>query len=382
MSERLIIEGLVKTYEGHSGVVRAMDDVTLHVEPGEFFTLLGPSGCGKTTTLRSVAGLEVPDEGTIRVGSQTMFSTKPSRVFLRPEQRDISMVFQSYAIWPHMTVFENVAFPLRAARLDRAVVRRRTEDVLELVGLAHLAQRSATALSGGQQQRVALARAVVKEAGVLLLDEPLSNLDAQLRIQMRKEIVGLQARLKATTLYVTHDQEEALAMSDRIALMRNGRPVEVGTPDDLYYRPKTEFAARFIGAAQLFPCTIERTSGADGATVSSPLGVLEVSGSSAVTGSGEVLLLVRPEHIVLRPGGGQLKPNEIGAEVISVEFTGAMYDYALRVGDTVVRASTPSISGYGLGDKVILVIDRSSARLVAADPEGVGALGAPVSQAA
>lgn len=368
MSERLTIDRLTKTYEGHSGPVRAMNEVSLEVQPGEFFTLLGPSGCGKTTTLRSVAGLETPDSGMIRVGPQVLFATEPRPVHLRPERRDISMVFQSYAIWPHMTVAQNVAFPLRAGRVASAEIRPRVERALEMVGLGHLGGRPATQLSGGQQQRVALARAIVKEAGVLLLDEPLSNLDARLRILMRKEIVRLQTRIAATTLYVTHDQDEALAMSDRIALMRNGRPVEVGTPDDLYYRPTTAFAAEFIGSAQLYPCRVLSRGGADAVTVGSALGVVDATAAPGLQGP-DALLLIRPEHVtVTSPVGAPA--SALTARIAEVSFTGSTYDYVVDIAGQSLRATSPSIERFDAGSEVAVVLRRERTRVLPAERSG------------
>ncbi|MCS7235891.1 MAG: ABC transporter ATP-binding protein, partial [Armatimonadota bacterium] len=223
---------LRKVYEFRGQRVQAVDGVTLEAPEGQILTLLGPSGCGKTTTLRCLAGLERPDDGEIRFGDRVVFS-RARGLFVPPEHRHIGMVFQSYAIWPHMTVFENVAYPLRVRRASPAEIRQRVYAALELVGLAALADRPAPYLSGGQQQRVALARALVYEPEVLLLDEPLSNLDAKVREQVREELRSLQRQLRITTVYVTHDQVEALSLSDVVAVMRDGRVLEVGSPRDL-----------------------------------------------------------------------------------------------------------------------------------------------------
>lgn len=242
------LKNLWLTYPGAAQA--SVRGVSLAIQPGEFFTLLGPSGCGKTSTLRSVAGLETPSAGSIAIGTQRVFD-HATGVNVPTHARDIAMVFQSYAIWPHMTVWQNVAFPLEVMKLSRDETRRRVDEVLEMVGLAALAPRSATMLSGGQQQRVAIARALVRRAAVMLLDEPLSNLDAKLREQMRVELRDLLKRVGMTAIYVTHDQEEALMLSDRIALMNAGKLVEMDTPRNLYLQPSTVFGATFLGAAEI-----------------------------------------------------------------------------------------------------------------------------------
>lgn len=227
-------------------MVTAVDQLSLEVERGHVFTLLGPSGCGKTTTLRMVAGLERPDGGRITFGDRTL-SDATTQTWSPPHKRNLGMVFQSYAIWPHMTVFDNVAYPLRLRGASKREIQRRVGDVLALVGMEPLAQRPATDLSGGQQQRVALSRALVYEPGLLLLDEPFSNLDAQLRVQMRVEVRMLQQRLGITVLFVTHDQLEALSMSDQIAVLNQGRLEQVGAPGELYDRPASTFVRDFLG---------------------------------------------------------------------------------------------------------------------------------------
>ncbi|HEU5018316.1 MAG TPA: ABC transporter ATP-binding protein, partial [Pseudolabrys sp.] len=230
----------------------AVNDVNLTIRRGEFVTLLGPSGCGKTTTLRCIAGLEHPDGGEITIGDEVVAA--PARgIYLNPEERNIGMVFQSYAVWPHMTVFDNVAYGLRVRHAPAPVTKERTTRALELVGLPHLADRYATKLSGGQRQRVALARAIVYEPRVILFDEPLSNLDAKLREQMRVELVRLQHEVGITSVYVTHDQSEALVMSDRVVVMDKGVIQQIGDPQTIYARPANTFVANFIGVANLMP---------------------------------------------------------------------------------------------------------------------------------
>ncbi len=257
MSVMVALDHLSKNF----GAELAVNDVSLAVEQGEFVTLLGPSGCGKTTTLRCIAGLERPDGGEIRIGGDVVAA--PQRgVYLNPEDRNIGMVFQSYAVWPHMTVFDNVAYGLRVRRAPAAEIKERTTKALELVGLPHFADRYATKLSGGQRQRVALARAIVYEPRVILFDEPLSNLDAKLREQMRVELVRLQKEVGITSIYVTHDQSEALVMSDRVVVMNNGVIQQIGDPQTIYARPANTFVANFIGVANLMQGVLLGRSGA------------------------------------------------------------------------------------------------------------------------
>src|SRR2546421_1351414 len=243
----LRVEGLYTEYPNDKGeIVKAAQDVTFTVPEGKLFTLLGPSGCGKTTTLRSIAGLEKPSAGEIEVGGRLVYSSD-KRIFVAPNKRNFGMVFQSYAIWPHMNVFQNAAFPLEVRRLAKKEVRERVMRVLHAVALDALVDRDATKLSGGQQQRLALARALVMEPQLLLLDEPLSNLDAKLRGRMRTELKRLQREFSLTTVYVTHDQSEALALSHEIAVMNDGRVVQIGTPRQIYEQPTDKFVADFVG---------------------------------------------------------------------------------------------------------------------------------------
>src|SRR5215210_2130413 len=263
----LRVDNLVKTFDTSRGEkrrrVQAVDDVSFEVKEGELFTLLGPSGCGKTTTLRSIAGLEKPDGGTIAVGDRVMFSAGGNgnrNVNMPANQRGLGMVFQSYAIWPHMTVFDNVAFPLqvrkRSERPSKKEIRERVERVLETMELSPQIDRQATKLSGGQQQRLALARALVIQPPLLLLDEPLSNLDAKLRESLRYELKRLQRELGITSVYVTHDQVEALALSTHIAVMQAGKVVQLGKPREVYESPANKFVAEFIGTSNFIPGTV------------------------------------------------------------------------------------------------------------------------------
>jgi iron(III) transport system ATP-binding protein len=259
---RIEVTDLVVRY----GDVTAVDSIGFDIAPGELVTLLGPSGCGKTTTLRAVAGLETPSGGSIRLNGDTVYSARERRN-LPTEKRGVSMVFQSYAIWPHMTVFDNVAYGLRVRKLSQAEVRQNVQRVLGLVQMQDYADRPASKLSGGQQQRVAVARAIAFSPNVVLFDEPLSNLDAKLRAEMRVELRELQRRLDITSLYVTHDQEEALAISDRVIVMNGGRIEQIGTPEDIYNRPRSRFVADFVGSANLIEGKVRGPSGANGTLI-------------------------------------------------------------------------------------------------------------------
>lgn len=282
----------------------AVNDVSFDVSPGELLTLLGPSGCGKTTTLRAIAGLERISAGEIFLGDRVVSSASRG-LHLNPEKRDVGMVFQSYAIWPHMSVFDNVAYPLRCRKVQKSEVQRRVHQGLRLVEMDAYQDRPATLLSGGQQQRVALARAMVMEPSVLLLDEPLSNLDAQLRVQMRAHIKELQQRTGLTMIYVTHDQAEAMALSDRVIVMNHGVIAQIGTPEEIYGRPRSRFVADFVGAANFIkgevlgagmePHTLRVSTGTETLICSLAQGL--ALGERNLTPGARVVLMVRPEKI-------------------------------------------------------------------------------------
>jgi ABC-type Fe3+/spermidine/putrescine transport system ATPase subunit len=286
------------------GETIAVDGISLAVRQGEHLTLLGPSGCGKTTTLRAIAGLERPTSGEIRIDGRPVYSST-RKLNLPPEQRDLSMVFQSYAIWPHMTVAENVAYGLKLRKFGREEVRRRVDEVLEMVRLGGFGERPAARLSGGQQQRVALARSIAFHPKALLLDEPLSNLDAKLRAQMRIELRELQRHIDVTSIYVTHDQEEALAISDRIIVMNSGKIEQVGTPGEIYDQPRSRFVADFIGASNIVLGQVEPRHANGHVTVRTrPGGVLLHCQSPARPPSGDVAISLRtvyPEILRERP---------------------------------------------------------------------------------
>ncbi len=295
------------------GSTSAVDGVSFTVQSGEIFTLLGPSGCGKTTTLRLIAGLEEPDDGEILIGGSTVAAPRRG-LFVAPEKRRLGMVFQSYAIWPHLSVFENVAFPLRVRHETAERIRWRVHQALEKVGLDGLAERGATQLSGGQQQRVALARALVYEPAIVLLDEPLSNLDAKLREQMRVEIRALQRQLNLTVLYVTHDQAEAMTLSDRIAVVACGCFEQVGTPAELYETPVSPFVAEFLGRTVRLAARVSRNGSrcrvefADGAGY----GMIAATTMPAFPDGASVEVVTRPEDIEILPAG-ELCHNQLAA---------------------------------------------------------------------
>ncbi len=325
---------LSKTYPGNSQ--KAVDGLSLEIADGEVFTLLGPSGCGKSTTLRMVAGLEEPDDGSIYFGDKAVVISDEG-FSLPPEKRNIGMVFQSYAIWPHMTVGENVAFPLRAQKFPRSKVKNRVAEVLELVGMAGMENRPGPLLSGGQQQRVALARALVPEPKILLLDEPFSNLDAKLREQMRLEVKLLQKRLNIAVLFVTHDQVEALSLSDRIAIMSHGVVQQQGAPKMLYEQPVNDFTRDFVGKTLLFKGRVVASDGAGQVSVAvdgAPNCVVGGwTGPASGLRAGEpVCIGVRPEDIQLFPVTASEAPaGMIGGVAHAALFVGERYEYQIEV---------------------------------------------------
>ncbi len=333
------------------GKVVAVDRISLDIEDGEFMTLLGPSGCGKTTTLRMIAGLEVPSDGEIYLGDR-LVSSPAKKVFIPPEKRNIGMVFQNYAVWPHMTVFDNVAYPLKIKKMPRDEIRRKVREVLELVKLSGMENRYPHQLSGGQQQRVALARALVMEPAVLLLDEPLSNLDAKLREEMRFEIRALQRRLGITVVYVTHDQAEAMAMSDRIAVMNRGHIHQVGSPYEIYKHPVDSFVANFIGLANFLKYDSLEIKG-NRATVTLFGGKITLDVTLPISHGKELLLVVRPTDIDLYD---KPRPNTAEGVVVRSTFLGDIVDYLIEVNGQRIRVQDKSRRIYGEGEKVYIMI--------------------------
>jgi iron(III) transport system ATP-binding protein len=369
----LTIDNLVKSFPGRKRDrerVLAVNDVSLEVEEGQLFTMLGPSGCGKTTTLRCVAGLETPDAGEIKVGERVFFSSAQG-IKAPANQRRLGMVFQSYAIWPHMDVFGNVAFPLsvlpRQERPSHAKIRERVEKVLSVVKLDHLADRAATDLSGGQQQRLALARALVIEPPLLLLDEPLSNLDAKLREEMRFELKRLQRELGVTAVYVTHDQVEALGMSNVIAVMNDGVIQQVGRPRDVYERPSSRFVADFIGSSNFIDGVIESQEPEDRYVVDTQHGKLVATSTAKYSPGSPIVVAARPEQISIEVGTANgTGPNRWEGTVGTRAFLGEAVDHMVAVGDRELRVrSNPSVS-IPPGATVSLVFSEEACSLIPA----------------
>ncbi|MCE4617031.1 MAG: ABC transporter ATP-binding protein [Desulfurococcales archaeon] len=318
------LEGITKIY----GNIVAVDNMTLEIRDGELFTFLGPSGCGKTTTLRLIAGFEYPDKGKIYLDEE-------DATYMKPYQRGTAMVFQNYALWPHMTVFDNIAYGLKLRKIPKSEIKERVKRVLELVKLEGMENRYPTQLSGGQQQRVALARALVVEPKLLLLDEPLSNLDAKLRVEMREEIKRIQKELGITTIYVTHDQEEALTISDRIAVLNKGKVQQAGTPFEVYNRPRNMFVATFLGRSNVVEGTVVETSGTK---VKVDVGFAELWGVTreeyleAVQKETKVGVVLRPEHFTRLPGENEF--NELQLKVIFTMFAGMRQEVKALIDDT------------------------------------------------
>ncbi len=354
------IENLQKSYLSSGAEVRAVDGISLDAETGKLITLLGPSGCGKTTTLRCLAGLERPQSGRIVIANRAMFDSA-KRIFVPASDRGIGMVFQSYAIWPHMTVFENVAFPLRVSRARKystADITDRVSRMLDMVQLTAFARRPATQLSGGQQQRLAFARGLVHEPAILLLDEPLSNLDAKLREQMRLELKRLQRSLGITTVYVTHDQSEALALSDEIAVFDSGRIIQRGTPQQIYRQPRNQFVADFVGSANFLPGTVR---GADSGltAVETAHGVMRCQFAEPISAGMKASVTARPEDIILYDGAGGAGgaapdgANVLKGTIVNRVFLGEVVDYMIDLGDRELRVRSRS-DDFQLGQPVTL----------------------------
>ncbi|HET7089431.1 MAG TPA: ABC transporter ATP-binding protein [Anaerolineae bacterium] len=363
----VIVDDLVKTFEskGHESVP-AVRGVSFEVPEGKFFTLLGPSGCGKTTTLRTIAGLERPEAGEIRINGRVVCSPAQG-IFVPPNERDISMVFQSYAIWPHMTVFENVAFPLTVGKRKpgKQEIARRVDKALSLVQLDGLKNRPAPNLSGGQQQRLALARALVREPKVLLLDEPLSNLDAKLREQMRIELRELQRRLQVTTIYVTHDQAEALAMSNLVAVMDRGRIVQLGRPRDIYDLPATKFTADFVGSTNFVPGTVIGDPVEDGARlVETQHGNLLCHVPADIQKGETVLISIRPQNVLVSREPAPNAHNVFEGKVRVSVFLGEYVDCQIEVGNDVLRVHLHPRLRISRGEEVFVHLPRDLCTVV------------------
>lgn len=338
MNQVLSVTSLIKRY----GDVTAVNDISFTVQQNEFFSLLGPSGCGKTTTLRSVAGLESAQQGSIRIGDTLVYDAQ-KRLDLPTNKRPIGMVFQSYAVWPHMTVFDNIAYPLKVKRKNKTEIVSSVNRILAMLGMVNLGQRIPSELSGGQQQRVALGRALVMEPRLLLLDEPLSNLDAKLRETMRAELKHVQRETALPILYVTHDQEEALAMSDRIAVMDGGNIHQIASPTEVYHRPATRFVLDFIGTTSYLDCEVTEPD-EDHVQV-----VWGEAGNNATTtlqrtldtpGKGRAMMAVRPEQVGLSPEDTPDSKETVIGTIVLRSFLGSHCEYHVRIGSQLIRAKT------------------------------------------
>jgi len=344
---QVLLKGVLKRF----GSVVACDIPHLEISDGEFLTLLGPSGCGKTTTLRIIAGLTKEDRGEIYIGDQKVND-------IPPERRNTTMVFQSYALFPHMTVFENVAFGLRMRKTPEQELRRRVLSVLDMVGLAGMEKRYPKQLSGGQQQRVALARAIVCNPDVLLFDEPLSNLDAKLRERMRFELKKLQKELGTTSIYVTHDQAEALVLSDRIAVMNQGSIAQIGSPDVIYMRPQSEFVADFIGLANFIDGEVVQAG--DGLVVVETRDGLRIRCQGDAGMGSLVRVVVRPEHIEIASSNRWKGENVFAGRIVEKAYLGRYIDYRVRVGEWTLRTAESPRAVFEMGDEVFCWLDPSS----------------------
>ena len=370
----VLVEDLSRHFDG----VPAVDRVNLRIEPGEFVTLLGPSGCGKTTTLRMVAGLEQNTRGRISIGDRVV-SDAAAGLFVPPDQRQLGMVFQSYAIWPHMTVFDNVAYPLRIRRRPRSEIRNRVQAALQLVEMEAFADRPAPALSGGQQQRVAIARALVFEPEVLLLDEPLSNLDARLRTQMGDEFRALQKRLRITSLYVTHDQEEAMALSDRVVVMQNGRVLQIGTPEEIYQRPVSRAVAAFFGSPNLLDAKV--TGCARGEDNRFELTVAGINwtgrclaGEPFATGE-PVLVLVRPENMRVDADAAGGAPMTWSGRITDAIFRGPRRSMVVETDGLRFNVEVPPLLRARVGNSIALKVPPAGAWAIRTDGHAQAAVG-------
>jgi len=380
------VKSLRKHFVSEGNTIKALDDVSLSIPADTIFTLLGPSGCGKTTLLRCIVGLETPDAGEISIGNEIVWSGE-KKIYLPTEKRRLGMVFQTYAIWPHMNVFNNVAYPLQVQKVPKKEIQERVAKTLAFVQLEGFEDRPATKLSGGQQQRVALARALVAEPRVILFDEPLSNLDAKLREETRKELKAFLSELKITAIYVTHDRLEALALSDTIAVMRSGKIVEIGDPKKIYFGAESGFVADFIGRSNLIPATV--VSQSEGQTlVESGIGKLSCKKASFSPNT-EVTLCLRPEFIRPRhvaassttvsstaepstagssttsSPGGVSAGNSIQGAIETLLFVGDAYEGEIRVGETLLMARIDPDTDFRVGDRVVFQIPPEHCLLVA-----------------
>lgn len=352
------IEKLTKKF----GDVSVIPELNVSFASGRISVLLGPSGCGKTTTLRCIAGLERPSSGRIMLEDAAVFDSARG-LDQPPEKRDLGMVFQSYAIWPHMTVFGNVALPLKARKVAAPEIESRVREALDVVGLGALADRSATRLSGGQQQRVAIARCLVSRPKLILLDEPLSNLDAKLRIEMRREIRDLQRSLGSTMLFVTHDQEEAMFLADEVFLFDKGVVVQAGSPQDLYFRPVNRFVAEFLGEANLVKARLVGEGGAS--RIVSEAGHLLATGGELARFAGKDIAMIRPEAWIVTPAHGQgAGEPALAGRVLDSTFLGDRLSLRIETPVGTQLVSLPGHAQHGPGDRVSLRVDEQNIQMI------------------
>jgi iron(III) transport system ATP-binding protein len=341
----------------HFKDVVAINRIRLDINQGEMLTLLGPSGCGKTTTLRCIAGLETPEEGDIIIDGQPMLS----QGFVQPSKRGIGMVFQNYAVWPHMKVFNNIVYGLKLQKVPRQSIQEKAQKVLELVGLEGLEDRYPAQLSGGQQQRVALARALVTNPKVLLLDEPLSNLDAKLREELRFEIKSLVRRMGITSVYVTHDQAEAMVISDRIAVMNSGNVVQIGTPNEIYERPATKFVADFIGTMNFISAeVVQALPGTDTIHVRTEIGekvLCKASGNMATSPGDKAFASIRPEDVEVFTQPPQGNENIFRGTIAHKAYLGNFLFFFVNINDTMIRVQVPHHLPQQEGEEVYLFLN-------------------------
>ncbi len=357
----ITIRGLKKYYYSEGKTIKALDDVNLSIPANKIFTLLGPSGCGKTTLLRSIVGLETPDEGEITIGDTVVWSSEKN-IFVPTEKRRLGMVFQTYAIWPHMNVFNNVAYPLQNQGMPKAEIEERVRETLSFVQLEGFEKRPATKLSGGQQQRVALARALVAQPKVILFDEPLSNLDAKLREETRKELRSFLTELEITAVYVTHDRIEALALSDSIGVMHSGKIVEIGAPKKIYFNAEHKFVADFIGRSNLIPAKVKEQK--DSFTlVETSLGDFICKERDYPVDS-ELTLCIRPEFIDLEVPGQEEQKNTLTGVMETMVFVGEVYESEIRVGDVLFMAKVDPETTLAIGDPVTFSVKAEHCLLV------------------
>lgn len=360
-----MIELHLKNVSKLFGETRAVDNVTVSVEKGELFFLLGPSGCGKTTCLRTVAGFYQPDEGGLYFGDRLMNDVPPHK-------RNIGMVFQNYALWPHMTIYENVEYGLNVRKIPAEIKKEKVQKVLEIVRMAEYADRNPNQLSGGQQQRIALARALVIEPDVLLLDEPLSNLDAKLRLEMRQEIKRIHSEAGITAIYVTHDQKEALSLADRMAVMRDGKIVQIGAPREVYNLPTNSFVADFIGETNFLRGKLKQATG-EVFLVETPIGDVRGKPAGAELTAGDVVVCsVRPESVNISDDPLENTPNQFEARVSNITYLGDVEEYWLKLKDILdmkITLYNPGQYERHVGDRVYVRFQPQNAVLLPADTD-------------